>query len=324
MNKRFLPVGAIVASAVLLLSGCGSTGSADPAPSASDGELRKVTVAALPLVDIAPLWAGVEAGIFEEHGLDVDVTIVQGGAQTVPALLNGDVQFIVSQPFVPIRADLQDLGVVLIGGYSESSAEGTDSSAVVASAAAGITRPAELAGRKVAVNSLGGSGQVTIMASVEEDGGDPDAIEFVEVAFPDVPAQLAAGTMDAAFIVDPFTNMLTSRGDTLVNYPQQIIPGLATGAFVTSQAIIDSDPQLVDDFSAAVKDVFAWAVDNEPALRQAIKDNLELPEQVADTIRLSEYSFELNEPAIKDLATYAQKYKLLDGQPNWDRLIQQY
>ena len=75
MNKRFLPVGALVASAIVLLSGCsGSTGSADPAPTASDGELRKVTVAALPLVDIAPLWAGVEAGIFEEHGLDVDVT----------------------------------------------------------------------------------------------------------------------------------------------------------------------------------------------------------------------------------------------------------
>lgn len=324
MNNRFL-AGALFAAAAIVLTGCaGGSDAAAPSASAGDGALRSVTVGALPLVDIAPLWAGIEAGIFEEHGLDVDVTIVQGGAQTVPALLNGDVQFIVSQPFVPIRADLQDLGVVMIGGYSESSAEGVDSSAVVASASAGITRPADLAGKKVSVNSLGGSGQVTIMASVEADGGDPDAIEFVEVAFPDVPAQLAAGTMDAAFIVDPFTYMLTSRGDQLVNYPQQTIPGLATGTFVTSQAIIDSDPQLVDDFSAAVKEVFEWAADNEPALRQAIKDNLELPETVADTIRLSPYSFELNVPAIEELAEYAQTYKLLDGQPDWDRLIQQH
>lgn len=324
MKRRFITTGALIASAMMLLAGCAGSGTAEPSAAGSDGGLRKVTVGALPLVDIAPLWAGIQAGIFEEHGLDVEVTIVQGGAQTVPALLSGDVQFIVSQPFVPIRADLQDLGVVLIGGYSESTAEGVDSSAVVAAADAGIARAADLAGRTVAVNSIGGSGQVTIMASVEKDGGDPDSIKFVEVAFPDVPAQLAAGTMDAAFIVDPFTYALTSRGDKLVNYPQQAIPGLATGAFVTSQAIIDSDPKLVEDFAAAVKDVFAWAPDNEPALRQAIKDNLELPEGVADTIRLSAYSFELNEPAIKDLADYAQKYKLLDGQPNWDRLIQQY
>src|SRR5699024_11706645 len=56
---------------------------------------------------------------------------------------------------------------------------------VVSGAGSDITGPADLAGKKVAVNSLGAAGDLTIMAAVEQDGGDPSTIEFVEVAFPD-------------------------------------------------------------------------------------------------------------------------------------------
>ena len=109
----------------------------------------------------------------------------------------------------------------------------------MASAASGITRPRDLAGRKVSVNSLGAAGDVTIMAAVEADGGDPATIQFVEVAFPDVPAQLEAGTIDAGWVPEPFVTQLTSRGDTLVVAPYQAtIPGLATLTTITRLAAL--------------------------------------------------------------------------------------
>lgn len=322
--KKTLALG-LIASVAIALAGC-TDSDAPPTPDATDGDLRPVRVAALPITETAALWGGIEAGIFSSHGLEVEVLPAQGGAFAIPAMINGDVDFAIGQPFGPFRADLQDLGVMLIGNYASSYADGEDINAVVASAASGITRPAELAGRKVSVNSLGAAGDVTIMAAVEADGGDPTTIEFVEVAFPDVPAQLEAGNIDAAWVPEPFVTALTSRGDTLVVYPYQAtIPGLATLTVITTSALAESDADLVADFAAAMQETLEWAQDpaNEAAVRQAIKDNLELPEAVADSVRLPEFGWELDRASLEELADLAVKYGVLDSAPNFDRLIQQ-
>src|SRR6478752_2905985 len=206
MKKRLAGFG-ILAAAALALAGC-TDSAADPTTAPTDdaaaGEVTKVRVAALPIAETGALWGAIEAGIFEDHGLEIEVVPAQGGANAIPALLSGDIQFAIGQPFGPIRADQQNLGVTIIGDYANSLAEGTDVNAVVALAGSGITRPADLAGKKVSVNTVGAAGDLTIRKAVQDDGGDPSAIEFVEVAFPDVPAQLEAGTMDAAWAPDPF------------------------------------------------------------------------------------------------------------------------
>jgi NitT/TauT family transport system substrate-binding protein len=321
--KKVIALG-LVAGVVSALTGCTDS---DATPSAqSSGELRLVRVAALPITETAALWGGIAAGVFAKHGLRVEVLPAQGGAQAIPALINGDIDFAIGQPFGAFRADLQDLGVVILGNYASSYPDGDDINAVVASADSGITRPSQLAGRKVAVNSLGAAGDVTIMAAVEKDGGDPSSIKFVEVAFPDVPAQLEAGNIDAAWVPEPFVTQLRSRGDALVVAPYQaVVPGLATLTVIGATKLKESDSALVTDFSAAMKETLRWAQDpaNEVDVRQAIKDNLELPDPVAESVKLPAFGWELNRTSLEALATLAEKYRVLDRRPNFDRLIQQ-
>jgi NitT/TauT family transport system substrate-binding protein len=314
----------LVTGIAIALTGC-TDSDATPSGQAS-GELRQVRVAALPITETAALWGGIKAGIFAKHGLGVEVLPAQGGAQAIPALINGDIDLAIGQPFGAFRADLQNLGVVIVGNYASSYPDGDDINAVVASAASGITRPAQLAGRKVAVNSLGAAGDVTIMASVEKDGGDPSAIKFVEVAFPDAPAQLEAGNIDAAWVPEPFVTQLRGRGDTVVVEPYQAtIPGLATLTTMTATKLLESDAALVADFSTAMRETLQWAQDpaNETAVRQAIKDNLELPDAVAESVRLPRFGWEVDRASLTTLATLAQKYGVLDKQPDFDRLIKQ-
>ena len=326
--KRSLIALATAAIAALAFSGC--TDSDAPAAGGSEspvaGDLQAVKVAALPITETSAIWAGIEAGFFEEQGLDVEVLPAQGGAQAIPAMLSGDVQFAIGQPFGPFRADLQDLGVAIIGNFASSHEEGPDVNAVVASAASGITRLADLAGKRVSVNSLGAAGDVTIMAAVEADGGDPSTIEFVEVAFPDAPGQLAAGNIDAAWVPEPFVTQLVGGGDTLVVYPyQDVLPGLATLTVITTSQLMDEDPELVEAFSTAMRETLDWANDpaNEDAVRQAIKDNLELPEAVADSVPFPVYSFDLDRDTLEELAELAVEYGVLPSAPDFDRLIQQ-
>lgn len=318
---------AVLTGVAIALTGCTDSDATTPSASAgAGGELRKVRVAALPISETAALWGGITAGIFRKQGLDVEVLPAQGGAQAIPALINGDIDFAIGQPFGPFRADLQNLGVVIVGNYASSYAEGDDINAVVAPATSGITRPAQLAGRKVSVNSLGAAGDVTIMAAVEKDGGDPTEVKFVEVAFPDAPAQLAAGTIDAAWVTEPFITQLRKRGDRLVVAPYQAtIPGLATLTTITSNKLRESDAALVARFSAAMKETLTWAKNpaNDANLRQAIKDNLELPDAVADSVRLPAFGWELDRAGLEQLATLAQKYRVLDRRPDFDRLVQQ-
>lgn len=322
MKKKIAALG-VVAAAALALAGC--TDSAAPAPtsSASAGELTHVRVAALPIAETGALWAAIDQGIFTEHGLDVEIVPAQGGAQAIPALLSGDIQFAIGQPFGPIRAALQDLGIVIFSDYADSLATGKDVNAVVASAASGIKTPKDLAGKKVSVNSLGAAGDLTIRAAVDADGGDSTTVQFVEVAFPDVKAQLEAGTIDAGWVPDPFRGAIVGAGGTSVVSPYQAtIPGLTVLTNFTTQKLIDSNPDLVSKYAAAMSEALDWASKNEPAVRSAIATNLKIPEAAAAGIQLPQFTSTLNVDNVKKLGALAVKYKYIDAEPDWNKLIQ--
>ena len=325
--KKALTAAALGAAAILALSGCTDSGAAPtsaPTEDADSGEIRSVRVAALPIAETGALWAAMDEGIFEDHGIEVEVVPAQGGAQAIPALLSGDIQFAIGQPFGPFRADGQNLGVVIIGDYADSLAEGKDVNAVVSLADSGITGPADLAGKRVSVNSLGAAGDVTIMKAVEDAGGDPSTIQFVEVAFPDAQAQLEAGNIDAAWVPDPFMSRIVDGGGNLVVHPYQAtIPGLSLLTNITTQELIDSDPELVSDFAAAMTEALDWATANEDAVRAAISTNLEIPEEAAAGITLPTFTSEITVSDLEELAALAVEFGVLDAEPDFDRLIQQ-
>lgn len=324
--KKNLAILSLLAAAALALAGCTDSAapSTTPTSGASGGALTKVRVAALPIAETGALWAGIKEGIFAKHGLDIEVVPAQGGAQAIPALLSGDIQFAIGQPFGPIRADLQNLGVAIIGDYADSLPSGKDVNAVVALASSGIATPKDLTGKKVSVNSLGAAGDLTIRAAVDADGGDSSKIQFIEVAFPDVKAQLEAGTIDAGWVPDPFRAMVVGAGGTSVVSPYQaVIPGLTVLTNITTQKLIDSNPDLVSAYSAAMTETLAFAAGNETAVRAAIATGLKISAEAAAGITLPKFTFDLNVDNVKKLADLAVKYKYIDSLPNFDRLIQQ-
>lgn len=322
--KKSLAAVAFVAVTVLALSGCTDSGADTATEPSGSGELTKIRVASLPIAETGALWAAIDEGIFEDHGLDVEVVPAQGGAQAIPALLSGDIQFAVGQPFGPFRADLQDLGVVVVSNYASSLPEGKDVNAVVALGDSGITRPADLAGKRVSVNSLGAAGDLTIMQAVKDDGGDPTTIEFVEVGFPEAQAQLDAGNIDAAWVPDPFMSKIVAEGGTLIVHPYQAtIPGLPLLVNITTQELMDSDPELVEAYAAAMAEALEWADANPDAVRAAIVEYMEIPEAAVAGITLPKFTPEIDVDALKQLAELGVEFGTLASVPDLDRLVQQ-
>src|SRR5262245_8730200 len=81
---------AVCIVAIAALAGCGG-GDGEVGSSSEDGSqaLKVQETAGMPSAFVG---FGIEQRIFEKHGLNVELEETQGGAATLPALLNGDVQ----------------------------------------------------------------------------------------------------------------------------------------------------------------------------------------------------------------------------------------
>src|SRR5690606_41642285 len=76
-------------------------------------------------------------------------------------------------------------------------------------------RPADLAGRTVAVNALNNIGGLLISGALRKLGVDTTAIKFMEIGFPDANAALESGRVDAAYQTEPFLHQ--DRKSTRLN-----------------------------------------------------------------------------------------------------------
>lgn len=296
---------AALAAGTLVLAGCGSgspTGSEESAseagssPAAADsGELTSISVGTIAIASSTELRYGVAEGIFEDHGLDVELVEGQGGAALLPAVQNGSMQFAVGNPMSVLTAADQGLPMRVVSGYSWSSPEGDDINAVIARKDSGIAGFEDLEGQTVSVNAVHTLGDLSIMESTAMAGGDPSEINFNEMPFPDMLAQLEQGNVDAVWLPEPFMGRaLGDPENVAVGYPnQEVMDGMPLTIAFTSEAIAEESPEIVTAFQEALTESTERAAEDEEGVRAMLPEFLKMDEQTAQTILL--------EPAHTDL-----------------------
>jgi NitT/TauT family transport system substrate-binding protein len=322
MASRWIP--ALTASLLLLAACGGGDEGGSSGAGASAGGLRPVTVGMLPILPTAALQAGIEQGFFEDQGIEVTVETGQGGAALLPAVMAGQLQFATSNPVSLLTARDKGLDVRVIAHWTSALSSGdTDINGVVATAASGMTSAADLAGKTVAVNTLNGMGGLTIREAVRKDGGDPDAVKFVEMPFPDMPAALSSGNVDAVWVPEPFLSTLQSSGNTVVTYSsKESVPGHPTQLFFTSGQLVKSDPQLVEDFTAAVEETLDYADANPDAVKAQVTKVLpQLPAAAVAGLTLEEFGTDLRRPQIEQLGELMTKDGLIEKDADVEGLL---
>lgn len=327
MNRRWIPA---LAASMLALAACGGgddetgTPDADAGSSPEAGEVREVTVGMLPILPTAALYAGIEEGFFADRDIEITVETGQGGAALLPAVMAGQIDFATSNPVSLLQARGEGLDVRVIAHWTSALSEGeNDVNGVVAAADSGIESAADLAGKRVAVNTLNGMGGLTISEAVRQDGGDPGTIEFVELPFPDMPAALEGGNVDAVWVPEPFLSGLQAGGNVVASYSsQESVTGHPTQLFFTSGQLMESDPQLVEDFTAAVEETLEFADENPDAVKEQIPEVLpQLPPEVAENVRLEEFGTDLRRDQIEQLGELMLEAGLLEDDADVDGLL---
>jgi len=313
---RAAAVGSVLALSLTACGGSGDTGG-------GDGELRPLTIGIIPIAPSAAMQLGVDEGIFERHGLDVTLETAQGGAAMLPAVSGGSMNIGVGNPLSVILAKDQGLEMQILSGYSSSLPEGEDITGVAANKDAGIGSWADLAGKTVAVNTVNGQGDLTIKEAVSRAGGDPDAVNFVEMPFQDMPAQLDRGEIDAAWVPEPFLTQLVGGESTeLVGYNyQETVPGLDTMVTFSSQKFVEENPEVVEDYEDAVAEALEFAQQNPERVQETIVSLLNMPEEVAGELRLEEFDAETDREELEQLSELMVKYGVVENEPDLDEII---
>ncbi len=310
-NKLTLAVAAL---GIFALSACGSGspsgGSAESSGNAGGGALENITVGVIPIVDTAPLFLGDSKGFFKDEGLALDIQTATGGSAIVPGIQSGSYDFAFSNLVSLMVANDKGLSMkVVANGVTTTGDKNKDFGAVVVNADSPIKSPKDLVGKKVSVNNLSNIGDITISQVIKDDGGDPSTVDFVEVPFPDAPAALENGIVDAAWIVDPFLIQSMETGSRVVSYNfADFDPELDIASYFTSSAKVESEPELTAKFQRAMNKSLEYAQEHPEEVRDIVGTYTKIDEETRSKIVLPRYRVDFNKEAAQKLADATEEF----------------
>lgn len=322
-QQRFLTVSAIAAVALTALTGCAG-GDSGSASALEDGELVHVTYGSFPTNPVASIQYAIDAGVFEEQGIDLEVVVGAGSsAAQLPALASGELDFMLASPVTALTAQAQGLDIKIVSGVIENDPDVVeDAAAVVVGPGSDIASAKDLSGRTVAVNALGSIGEIAIREAVELDGGDGSSVKFVQLSFPEVSAQLASGQIDAGMSVSPFMDAeIEGGGAMFTDFITETGLGDNELVTITSGKFAAENPDIIERWRVAWAEAAEFINENNDGVRELIPEVLGTPEDVAANVKLARHGSEIRPATIQRFADLLVKYEITDKEPDVDAVI---
>ena len=311
---------AVVAFALL----AGACGGDDDASTGGGGSgPTKLTVQETAGVPSAFVGFGIEKGIFDRQGLEIELQAVQGGATAIPALVNGDVQVAGSNVVSLLLAAGKGVPIRAIAGGTSAKGEGEkDFGALLIRGAGDIRRPADLEGKTVAVNTLENITEVVVKAALEKDGVDVATLKLSEVPFPEMGPALEKGDVDAAFSIEPFVTQSVGDGAAVLNYSYvETEGGMQVGAYAATIPFAEENTDAIRRFQAAIRDTAEYVTANEAEFRTFLSERAEIAPALAKRIVLPVWTGEVDAESVQTTSDLMERYGLVEQAVPADKLV---
>jgi NitT/TauT family transport system substrate-binding protein len=222
------------------------------------------------------LFVAKDAGIFQKHGLDAQVVNVRSGAVGLSALAAGETQFHGgSATGASIGAMAGGLDLVFVAGLINK----LDGTFVVAP---NIRTPADLKGKKIGVQSIGGGVWMFSMLAFDHWGINPerDNIQFRIIGDQAVMAQALAtgGIIDGAYLGYAFGAQLERQGfRVLADLLKLGIPFQGLG-IMARRSFVDRSPDTVERYLRAMVETIKFInnPENKPVVIRSLMRTLRL------------------------------------------------
>lgn len=245
-----------------------------------------VRVNYIPILDVTPVFVGIDKGFFKEQGIDIVATPSTGGAAGVPGLMAGAYDVMYGNVVSTLMAEQQGFHLKIVSPGTKQYANVAPTNGLIARKGDNIRTGKDLEGKTVAVNTRNGVIWLYARSWVAKTGGDPTKVRFKEVPFPQMNDALRSRQVDAAFNVSPFYSVAVAGTEfEMIAQPYtEVQPGVEVGQYVSTEDFYKKNPVLMAKYNAAFVKSVAWYNANQksPELQRIIAGFTKMqPELVA-------------------------------------------
>jgi ABC-type nitrate/sulfonate/bicarbonate transport system substrate-binding protein len=251
-------------------------------------EMIAVRVAYVPAVPGLAAWVAKERGFFAEQGLDVSFIPIQN-VSLMPGTVGKQVDIgMVTAPDV-IKASAGGLNVTAVsGGHFE--VEGSTTNILVARKGSGVKSIKDIAGKTVGTPTVGAILHVALLYWMKKEGVNLNSIRAVEVPFPNMPDQMAAGRIDVAVAAQPFADRMIAEGNlALGNQLLEVASPVLATLWIADRTWAEQNKLVIAKWTAAMRQAKDFIVTNPGVAREVLAQYSKLPVAVVQTLALPHF-----------------------------------
>ncbi|QFZ22313.1 ABC transporter substrate-binding protein [Saccharothrix syringae] len=312
-----------VLSAVALLasvSGCGLLGGseekpADTAAGSGGVEKAKIKLGLLPILDVASVHIAIKKDYFKQEGLEIEVVPIQGGAAAIPGLISGDLDISFGNWVSFILAESKE-GAKGVGGLklvNDGYQTKPDMFLILAKGDSPVKAPKDLEGKTIAINTFKNIAELTAKATLEANDVDVEKVKFKELPFGDMEAAVQNGSVDAAFMVEPFISRAqrTSGQVSVLDAASGPTDGIPIGGYATTGKFAQENPKTIAAFQRAMAKGQRDAADR-PTVEPLLVEYAKVDKETASLVHFGEYPTSLDATRLQRVAELMRTYGLLE------------
>src|ERR1700689_2887676 len=320
MDRRARIV-AVGFAGLLLATGC-SSGSSGPPASATPGatssaasqSTSSIRVGTAPTLSGMSFYAAAQDGAFAKNHLSAAPELMTSGAQAIPLLLNGQIQFTVADAVAAIKAISQGVPLEIVAqGPIVSTDPSKDNAGLLVRP--GVTNVRDLAGQTVAVNALNSFSELAAEKSIDLAGGDSSKVKFTELPIPQMTATVPAGTVAGAAISEPFLSAGKAAGlKDLMPILYRVFPNAPMIVSLSSTSYASSHPQVIKEFADSIT-AANTALGASPAALKSVGESVAkmTAAQLAKVILPTYVPTPVSLAALGNVMNVMMEYKVLTG-----------
>jgi len=228
------------------------TQAAAPAPAATEAAPSagpiQVRLAYVPIISHGIFFVAWEKGYWRELGLEVEGTEFNGSDQAMPFLASGQLDVAGGSSGAGfLNALNQGVGGRIVAGLSGSASDGLIGAALMVRKddfdSGRLTSPADLRGKRVAVNGKGVCGEFVADRALRKGGIGLEDTDMVVLGFPDMVSALAGGSVDAIMPTEPWVSQLQDRGIAAIIAREGVDPDAQAQVLLYGEQFIRNNPE---------------------------------------------------------------------------------
>ncbi|WP_184615387.1 ABC transporter substrate-binding protein [Sphaerisporangium krabiense] len=283
-------------------------------------EKTTVTLGAMPIADVAGLYIAIEKGFFKEEGLTVKTKIIANGAEALPQLHSGALDVIIGNYFTFLSAtERSNDKFRFIADIYQSK---PDVFQIVVPKDSTVQTVKDLKGKRIAIASRNSIGELAVANALRTAGLDPrNDVQWVPMAFPQMPAALKNGSLDALWLTEPFlTGVQQEQGarkvtDTMTG----AMADFPIAGWVTLDEWTRKYPKTMAALQRGLLKGQQVAASDRKAVEKVLPNYTQIKPEVASVITLGAFPTTLTATRIQRVADLMQEFgyltKKLDVKP---------